>query len=80
MKLVQLSPHPQLTPQLMLKLLAVLIVALSAHALILAPLPLPWRAGAALILTALLPGLLLVDLLVGNRVCHSLRYLGTHPL
>jgi 4-amino-4-deoxy-L-arabinose transferase-like glycosyltransferase len=48
-------------------LVPVLLAALIAHALILAPLPLIWRAGAALVLTGLLPGLLLVEWLVGNR-------------
>src|SRR5687768_9352851 len=67
MKLAQFSRSPQLTPQLIVKLLIVLLVALLAHGLILLPLPLPWRAGATLLLTGLLPGLLLVELLVGSR-------------
>ena len=48
-------------------LVPVLLAALIAHAFILAPLPLIWRAGAALVLTGLLPGLLLVEWLVGDR-------------
>lgn len=48
-------------------LIPVLITALVAHALILAPLPLIVRAWAVLVLTGLLPGLLLVEWLVGGR-------------
>ena len=43
------------------------LAAAVAHVVIFAPLPLPLRAGAALILTGLLPGLLLVEALVGSR-------------
>ncbi|MCC6455241.1 MAG: glycosyltransferase family 39 protein [Caldilineaceae bacterium] len=61
--LAQSLRRPQFAPLL----LPVLATALVAHALIFAPLPLSWRAGAALILTGLLPGLLLVEWLVGSR-------------
>lgn len=47
--------------------LPVLLVALVAHALIFMPLPLLVRAAAALALTGLLPGMLLVEWLVGGR-------------
>jgi 4-amino-4-deoxy-L-arabinose transferase-like glycosyltransferase len=49
------------------QLVALILTALIAHALILAPLPLLLRAIATLILTGFLPGLLLVEWLVGDR-------------
>ena len=47
-------------------LLALLSVAIIAHLLLFAPAPLIGQAVAVLVLTGLLPGLLLVELLVGQ--------------
>ena len=46
---------------------AVCGLALLAHLAIFGPLPLSWQAGAVLILTGLLPGLLFVEWLLGGR-------------
>jgi hypothetical protein len=68
MNLAQPVQSPQLRrPQRSPLLIAVLVTAVIAHALIVAPLPLLLRTGAVLILTGLLPGLLLVEWLVGGR-------------
>ena len=48
-------------------LIPALITAIIAHVMIFAPLPLIARSGAVLVLTGLLPGLLLVEWLVGNH-------------
>lgn len=48
-------------------LISILIAAALAHALLVAPLPLVVRTWAVLVLTGLLPGLLLVEWLVGSR-------------
>src|SRR6187401_2817884 len=48
-------------------LISTLITALVAHLIIFAPLPISLRAWAVLLLTGFLPGLLLVEWLVGSR-------------
>lgn len=67
MNLAQPQHLPHLVPQRSPLLLPVLVTAVIAHALILVPLPLLLRAGATLVLAGLLPGLLLVEWLVGGR-------------
>ena len=59
--------QPTRTAQRSLLLIPILITALVAHALLFVSLPLIVQAWAALILTGLLPGLLLVEWLVGGR-------------
>ncbi|MBV7336093.1 glycosyltransferase family 39 protein [Chloroflexi bacterium TSY] len=46
--------------------IAIAIVVLATHVVIFSDLPLIWRTAAVLILTGLLPGLLLVDWIVGH--------------